>query len=392
MALKNIKVVDLSRLIAGPYCGMLLADMGAEVIKVEKPIGEDTRHVPPLVESDSLYTSSLNRNKRAVTIDFRHEQAKPVLKRMFEWADIIIENFRPGTLEKMGFSPEYIHEFNPRAIIVRCSGFGQTGPYKSRPGFDPIAQAMGGIMSLTGKEEDPPLMCGTSVIDYTTGLNAAVGALSALHSRHDTDKGQVVDVSLYESAVSMLLSAIPNYYINKTLPERTGNQDRYSAPANTYKAKDGWVYINAFSDKLWAVLCESIGKEKLKSDARFNTVSKRVDNVNEINKIIDNWVKTRTKNDIVNYLTEKGVPCGPVQNVDEILKDEHLLEREQIIYVEHPTAGEIPLSGINAKLSNTPGKIRYHPPLVGEHNKEVYLNEFSFTNEEYDILLKNKVI
>lgn len=390
--LEGIKVVDLSRLIAGPYCGMLLADMGAEVIKVEKPTGEDTRHVPPLVEQDSLYTVSLNRNKRAITLDFRHPRAKEVLTKLFKWADIIIENFRPGTLEKMGFEPKYIHEINSRAIIVRCSGFGQTGPLKHRPGFDPIAQAMSGIMSLTGRAEDPPLMCGTSVIDYMTGVHAAAGALSALHVRNKTNKGQVIDVSLYETAASLLVSAIPNYHVNETVPERTGNQDRYSAPANTYKAKDGWVYINAFNDGLWATLCKAMGQEELVQDERFHNVSTRVENVNKIDEMIQDWVSQYTRNEAVEILDKHGVPCGPVQNVDDLLKDEHLREREQIIDVDHPTIGEIPVSGVTVKLSETPGKIRYNPPLVGQHNEEVYMNELEFDKVYYETLKSEGVI
>ncbi|WP_067725028.1 CaiB/BaiF CoA transferase family protein [Oceanobacillus damuensis] len=391
-ALNGIKVVDLSRLIAGPYCGMLLADMGAEVIKVEKLTGEDTRHVPPLVEQDSLYTVALNRNKRAITLDFRHQKSKDVLTRLFKWADIIIENFRPGTLEKMGFKTDQIHEINSSAIIVRCSGFGQTGPLKHRPGFDPIAQAMSGLMNMTGRSEDPPLLSGTSIIDYSTGMHAAIGALSALHHRNRTNRGQVIDVSLYESAVSMLVSAIPNYHLNQSIPKRTGNQDRYSAPANTYQTKDGWIYLNAFNDRLWLKLCKAMQMEDLATDERYENVSLRVQNVNEIDDIIQQWLAEYNREEAAELLDKYGIPCGPVQSVGDLLSDEHLREREQIINVNHPTVGEIPVSGITIKLSDTPGKIRYDPPLIGQHNQEVYLNELGFEEEEFNKLKEDGVI
>lgn len=390
--LDGIKVVDLSRFISGPYCGLLLADMGAEVVKVEKKGGEDTRHAPPFVKEDSLYAASLNRNKRAITLDFRHELAGEVLTRLFKWADIIIENFRPGTLEKMGFSPEVIHEINPRAIITRCSGFGQSGPYSSRPGFDAIGQAMSGLMSMTGREEDPPLLSGTFVVDYATGLHAAVGTLSALYRRNETGKGQVVDVSLYESAVSMLVAAIPTYYLTGQLPQRVGNGDRYAAPVNAYKAKDGWIYLSAPNNGLWKKLCELMKREDLLTQPHLKTEADRVKHKKELDEIVQKWVSPFTMEEVLNLLIQKGIPCAPVQNIDDLLQDSHLKDREQIVYLEHPTAGKMPLSGVTIKLSDTPGKIRYNPPLVGQNNEEIYQNELGYSKYEFNQLKAKGVL
>lgn len=393
--LEGIKVVDLSRFVAGPYCGMLLADLGAEVIKVEKSTGEDTRNIPPFfnnVEGDSHYAAALNRNKRAITLNFRKKRAKDVLRKLFEWADIIIENFRPGTLEKMGFSPSEIHEINPKAILARCSAFGQTGPYSQRPGFDAIAQAMGGIMSITGREEDPPLLAGTYVVDYITGMHAAVGILSALHQRSTTKKGQVVDVSLYESAVSILVSMIPTYHQIKTIPKRVGNGDRYATPANAFETKNGWVYMLASNQGLWEKLCKLMDREDLLRKDHLKTVHDRLKNKDEVNSIVKDWVFHFERDELIELLNEKGIPCAPIQDVSDILYDEHLKIREQIITVNHPKAGPVAMSGVTIKLSDSPGKIRYGIPLIGQHNEEIYLNELGFKTEEYEELTNQGVI
>ena len=384
--LEGIKVVDLSRYISGPYCGMLLADMGAEVIKVEKSTGEDTRSIPPFfndVDGDSYYAASLNRNKRAITLNFREKKAKNVLTKLFEWADVIIENFRPGTLEKMGFSPKSIHEINPKAIIARCSAFGQTGPYNHRPGFDAIAQAMGGIMSMTGREEDPPLLAGTYIVDYVTGMHTTVGILSALHHRGQTGKGQVVDASLYESAVSMLVAMIPIYDQTRTIPKRVGNGDRYAAPADAFKTKNGWVYLLASNQSLWERLCKLMDRGDLLNKDYLQSVSDRIKNKNEVNSIVQEWVSAFERDELIHLLDKQGIPCAPIQNVRDILQDEHLLQRKQIVKVDHPKAGAVAMSGVTIKLSDTPGQIKYGIPLIGQHNDEVYLNELGFELEEY---------
>lgn len=393
--LVGLKIADLSRYISGPYCGMMLADMGAEVIKVEKSSGEDTRNIPPFfnnTEGDSHYTAAFNRNKRAITLNFREKGAKEVLRKLFEWADVIIENFRPGTLEKMGFPPETIHEINPRVIIARCSAFGQTGPYSHRPGFDAVAQAMGGIMSITGREEDPPLLAGTYIIDYVTGMHATIGILSALNHRRITGKGQVVDVSLYESAVSMLVSMIPTYDQTKTIPERVGNGDRYAAPANAFETKNGWVYVLASNQSLWENLCKLMKREDLLVNDQFKSVSDRIKNKDEINIIVQEWTLNYERDELIALLDHYGIPCAPIQEISDILQDEHLKQRKQIVPVPHPKLGDVAMSGVTIKLSDSPGEIRYGIPLIGQHNDEIYLKELGFNLKEYEEMKSKGII
>jgi len=382
-AIDGIKVVDLSRFIAGPYCGLLLADMGADVVKVEKPGGEDARNLPPFAKGESLYLAALNRNKRGVTLDYRHPCAIEVLTRLIRWADILIENFRPGTMEKMGFGPEKALEMNPGLIFVRCSGFGQTGPLKHRPGFDAIAQAMSGLMSLTGRQNDPPLLAGTFCIDYAAGAHAAVGALAALHSRNRTGKGQVVDVSLFETAVSMLVGAIPDYQLNGAVPKRWGNRDRCAAPCNAYSARDAWVYLACSSPGLWQRLCRIMGRQDLFEDPRFNSDKLRFQNVEELDEIVQSWVSGYKADELVAMMDKQGIPCAKVCGIPDIVNDPHLLERQQIVEVDHPTVGRMKLSGATVKFSETPGAVRLGPPLLGQHNQQVYQQELGYSEAEW---------
>lgn len=390
--LHGIKVVELARFISGPYCGLMLADLGADVIKVEKPIGEESRHFAPFHNEHSLYAAALNRNKRAITLDFRHPKAKDVLTRLIRWADIVIENFRPGTMEKMGFGPDRIHDINPGAILVRCSGFGQSGPLKHRPGVDAIGQAMGGLMSLTGTEDTPPTVAGAFIADYTTGMNAAIGALAALHNRNKTGKGQVVDVSLYESVVSMLVSAIPDSYLHGRVPARTGNRDRFAAPSDIYPTKDDrWIYIAAANDGLWERLCKLMGREELLDDPRLKTVTDRVNRVEEIDAAVQQWTKKLTSAELIAALDEAGVPAAPIQDVNDLVNDPHLRERGQIVQTQLPDGTDIAVSGVTTKLSETPGSIRRGVPAIGQHNEEVYTHELGFSKEEWNGLKQEGV-
>ncbi|OUM87687.1 MAG: hypothetical protein BAA01_09815 [Bacillus thermozeamaize] len=388
-ALHGIKVVELARFIAGPYCGLLLADMGAEVIKVERPGGEDSRKFAPFHNGESLYAAALNRNKRSITLNYRHPMARNVLTRLFQWADIIIENFRPGTMESMGFGFDKIQEINPKAILVRCSGFGQTGPLNHRPGFDAIGQAMGGVMWMTGRAEDPPLMAGVFVADYATGMHAAVGALAALHNREKTGRGQVVDVSLLESVVSMLVSAIPDNALHGNEPPRMGNRDRYAAPSNAYRTKDGWVFIAASNDGLWERLCGVMGRPDLLERDEFKTVSLRYANVEEVDRIVGEWAAGLTEEHVLRLLDEAGIPCAPIRNIRQILNDPHLWERGQITETTLPDGTKIPVSGVTIKLSETPGSLRYPVPAAGQHNEEVYRHILGFSEAEW-LELKGK--
>ncbi|OON41872.1 hypothetical protein BTJ39_01565 [Izhakiella australiensis] len=372
-SLEGLKVLDLSRFIAGPMCAMQLADMGADVVKVErKGKGEDTRQNKPQLNDQSLYFMSFNRNKRSLELDFRSEEGQAQLRELISKADVLIENFRPGTMEKMGCSWETLHQLNPRLIMVRISGFGQDGPLAQRPCFDAIAQAMSGIMSITGQQDGPPTMAGTFMVDYASALYATIGTLGALNVRHATGRGQLVEASLLESAISMLISAIPEQaQLGRTM-DRVGNLDRYSAPVNCYQAADGrWVYLSAGTDALFQRLIGAMARQDLLEDARFNNYHARLSNNAAIDAVVAEWVAQRDADEVVNLMDKAGVPCSAVANIADVLENPQLKARNQLVDIEHPTAGTYTTHGITVRLSDTPGAIRRAPPVLGAHTEEV---------------------
>ncbi|AHF77282.1 Formyl-CoA transferase [Sodalis praecaptivus] len=372
-SLEGLKVLDLSRFIAGPLCAMQLADMGADVVKVErKGKGEDTRQNKPQLNDQSLYFLSFNRNKRSLELDFRSEEGQAQLRALVAKADVLIENFRPGTLEKMGCGWETLHQLNPRLIMVRISGFGQSGPLAQRPCFDAIAQAMSGIMSITGQPEGPPMMAGTFMVDYASALYATIGTLAALNVRHASGRGQLVEASLLESAISMLISAIPEQaQLGRTM-SRVGNLDRFSAPVNCYQAADArWVYLSAGTDALFARLVEAMGRQDLLEDARFNHYHARLENNAAIDAVVAAWVRGLAADEVVARMDKAGVPCSAVADIGDVLENPQLKARHQLVNIDHPTAGTYTTHGITVSLSDTPGSIRRAPPVLGAHTDEV---------------------
>jgi crotonobetainyl-CoA:carnitine CoA-transferase CaiB-like acyl-CoA transferase len=371
--LKDIRVLDLSRFIAGPFCTMQLGDMGADVIKVErKGLGEDTRTIEPKVAGESLYVMMYNRNKRGLALDYRHPDSTRILKDLAAKADILVENFRPGTLEAMGLDWDTLHALNPRLIVVRISGFGQDGPYARRPCFDVIAQASSGIMSLTGPAEGRPTMAGTFLVDFTTGLYATIGAMNALRARETTGLGQIVDVSLMDSAVSFLMTAIPEYLLLGREATRNGSRDRYTAPANNFQAADGeWVHISTGNDALFPRFAKKAGVEHLLSDSRFSSAAARMQNVDAVEAEVAAFVAAYPSEDVVRMMDEAGVPCAKVARISDVVNNPQLQHRKQIVEIDHPKIGKLPMHGITVNLSDTPGAIRRPPPSVGEHTQEV---------------------
>ena len=372
-SLEGIKVLDLSRFIAGPVCAMQLADLCADVVKVErKGAGEETRQNQPQLNGQSLYFLSFNRNKRSMTLDFRHPDDQALLRKLIVKADILIENFRPGTMEKMGCGWEDLKKLNPRLIMVRISGFGQSGPLSQRPCFDAIAQAMSGLMSITGQPDGPPTMAGTFMVDYTSGLYAAIGTLAALNARRDTGRGQLVEASLLESAVSLLMSAIPEQAQLGQTMSRMGNTDRYAAPVNSYQAGDGaWVYLSAGTDTLFPKLLKVMERTELLDDPRFGSTTDRLNNSKAINAVVADWVKNQTAEEVVALMDRAGVPCAKVATIDEVIVNPQLAARRQIVDIEHPIAGTYSTHGVTVSLSDTPGTIRRPPPTVGQHTAEI---------------------
>jgi crotonobetainyl-CoA:carnitine CoA-transferase CaiB-like acyl-CoA transferase len=370
--LAGIRVLDLSRFIAGPLCGQILGDMGADVVKVERPSGEDGRRHRPFHHGHSLYTMAYNRNKRAITLDTRHPEAAGLLGALIERSDVVIENFRPGTMAAMGWPYEKIHERNPRAVLTSLSGFGQTGPERDRALFDAIAQAASGLMSLTGRAGDEPTMTGTFIADYVSGFHGVIGTLLALQARHRTGRGQHVDVAAMDALLSCLSTQVVNHATAGLDTERSGNRDQITVPANAYPAADGHLYLHGGTDALFPKLCKAMGRPELADDARFADQRARWAHVDAIDAIVRGWTLSHRCAELGEALREAGVPYSKVNTVAEALDSPQVAAREMLVEVEHAEAGTVRLPGIPIKLSDTPGSIRLAPPPVGADNDTVY--------------------
>ncbi|HEX5828353.1 MAG TPA: CoA transferase [Candidatus Limnocylindrales bacterium] len=364
-ALDGLRVLDLSRFIAGPICGQILGDMGAEVIKVERPGGEDARFQGPFLGGESLYPMAYNRNKASLTLDTRHAGAGPVLERLVAWADVLVENYRPGTLDAMGFGWDRLHAAYPRLVLTSLSGFGQTGPLARRALFDPIAQAASGLMSLTGEPDGPPLLTGTYIADHVAGLYGVIGTLVALHARAVTGEGQRVDVASLDALVSVLGTRPMAYAMLGERPERLGSRDPYSAPANVFAARGGWVYLHGGTDSLFPRLCAAIGRDDLAADARFGTIDDRIANVDALEAEVSAWTSARTTGEVEEALAAAGVPCSAVADIEGVLASPQLRAREMFVELAGTYAGTATLTGIPVKLDATPGSIRRPPPRAG---------------------------
>ncbi|WP_337182368.1 CaiB/BaiF CoA-transferase family protein [Shinella sp.] len=371
--LDGIKILDLSRFIAGPHCTKILGDMGADVIKVEKVgYGDDGRHLPPFQNGESLYGMSLNRNKRSMVLDFRHADAPQMLIELARQADVLVENFRPGTMEEMGCGWDVLHAANPRLVMTRLSGFGQDGPYAMRPGFDGIAQAMSGLMSLAGEPEGPPMLAGTFYVDYMTGMYGANATMAALYARERTGKGQMIDVALLDSAVSMLTTGLSSQADQGVTPLRTGNRDRYSSPANVFATGSGdYVLIVSGTNPLFARICAMIGKPDLIQDPRFTTVPLRLQNAAAIEDVVQAWCLEHDTQAVIEALNTYGIPACKIATMKDVVENPQLHHRGQLVEMEHPKAGKITLAGVTMHLSDTPLTIRRPPPVLGEHTDEI---------------------
>jgi len=391
--LEGIKVLDLSRALAGPYCTMMLADMGAEVIKIEMPErGDDSRAWgPPFVEGESAYFISVNRNKKSMTLNLKKEKSIEIIHRLIKQSDVLIENFRPGTMEKLSLSYDEVKEINPKIIYCSISGFGQDGPYRLLPGMDQVLQGMGGLMSITGEPEGPPIKVGVAVADIAGGMFAAYGIVVALFNRETGGKGQMIDLSLLDCQVAWLTYRAGSFFASGEIPKPLGSGHPVIVPYQAFKAKDVYVNVAAGNDQLWQKFCKALGLENIMNEQRFATNAMRVKNREEIIKIIGDVICTKKADEWLKILTEAGVPCGPIYNMDKIFSDPQVLHREMVKELEHPTAGKIKVTGIPIKLSNTPGEILKAPPVLGQHTKEI-LSELGFKEIEIEKLYEEKVI
>lgn len=380
-ALEGIKVLDLGRVIAAPFAASLLADMGAEVIKVEVPgVGDSARENLPMKNGESTYFINFNRSKKGITLDLK--RGKDLFLKMVKQVDVIIENFRPGVMEKLGLGYEELKKINPRLIYASVSGFGQTGQYRKRAGYDPIAQAMSGMMSITGWQESSPLRAGASIADIMGGMNVVMGILAALHHRNVTGIGQFIDISLLDSTIVSLSSVSQVYLTDRTVPRRRGNGYVAGAPGGSYKCKDGSVIFLALSDSIWIKLCKTIEREELLEDERFETNQLRVQNSMVLDEIMNDWTKDKTVNEVVDLFLSAGLPAGPIYDLEQVYNDPHISgNREMFAKINHPIVGEVEITNQAIKMSETSPYVRGSSPLLGEHNKEVY-KKFGFTEEE----------
>ncbi len=373
--LDGIRVLDLGRYQAGPRCAMLLSDLGAEVIKVEAPGGDESRSL------GHVYWAAYNRGKKSITLNLRCEKGKAVLKELVPRVDMLLQNFRPGVMDAMGLGYQTLRELNPSLIMINVSGFGQVGPYRHRPAYDPIGQAMSGLMSFTGFPDGPPVMTNSPIIDRITALHATIGALAALHHRDMTGQGQSLDVCLLDTGFTLMEIPIAQYLLTGKEPQRRGNSPGGIAPSNTYRARDGWVYILAVPQDMWARFCRGIGREELLTDPRFSSIANRAAHAEAIDTLVSAWVQEKTVAEVVAILERAEVPVAPVQTISQAAHDPHLWERKMLVELDDADSGRIFVPGLTVKFSDTPGGIG-PIPRPGEHNEEIYCTLLGHSREE----------
>ncbi len=392
--LKGLKVVDLSHIMAGPACSMLLADMGADVIKVEKiPGGDDSRRmVPPTVANESAAFLIMNRNKRGIALNLKAEEGRAVLTRLLKDADVVIENYRRGTMEKMGFGYDVLHALNPKLIYCSISGFGRTGPYADRGGFDLVAQGMSGLMSITGEGPGaPPMKAGAPVTDIAAGILACVGILAALHSRASSGQGQMVDTSLFEAGIAFTYWHSAICFATGQAPGPMGTAHPLNGPYQAFPALDGWITVGAANQENWLRLLQVLEAPELENDARFVNNGQRMQNLAALTDVLTPLFKRHSVAEWLRRLEERGVPAGPVLDIAQMHADPQALAREMIVETTHPVAGQVKAIGLPIKFSETPGSVNKAAPLLGQHTLEV-LREHGFSDIEIDQLLERGAI
>jgi len=391
--LKGIRILDLGHVLAMPTCTMQLADLGAEVIKIERPgIGDDSRYFGPFKNKESAYFISINRNKKSITLDLKKDQGKKIFKDLVKISDVVTENYRPNTMQKLGLSYETLKAINPQIIYASICGFGHKTVYPGRPGYDVIAQATGGIIAITGQADGPPTRVGSSIGDIFSGSFATIGILAALRVKEKTGLGQQVDIAMMDAVVSVLENAVVRYTVTGEIPQRTGSAHPSIAPFDVFEAKDGWFVIGVGNDMLWGKFCKAVNKTDLLNDSRFTTNPKRSENYRELKPIITEWSKKKTVEEILNILINAGVPVGEVNTIDKIVDDPNIKLREMIVEVEHPLAGKVKITDTPIKLSLTPGKVEKASPLLGEHTEEVLGELLGFSKKEIEGLKKEGVV
>ena len=382
-ALDGLTVVDLTRVLSGPYCTMMLADMGARVIKVEQPgRGDDTRAWgPPFQNGESAYFLSINRNKESVTLNLKHPEGRRVLDGLIERADVLVENFRPGTLERMGLGYADLAKQRPDLVYCSISGFGQTGPRRREPGYDAVMQGEGGLMSITGAPDGPGYRLGVAIVDIVSGMFSAYGIAVALLARERTGRGQYIDVGMLDAAAALLTYQAGIHFTTGEAPGRLGNRHPSITPYETLEAADGELVVAVGNDQLWRTFCGVIGAEALADDARFRTNKDRVAAREALRPLLVERMRTRPVAEWIERLKAAGIPCGGVRDLAQVFADPQLIERAMVIALDHPVAGAIRQLGVPIKMSGTPGAVRTPPPALGQHT-ETILGELGMSGPE----------
>ena len=392
--LDGVTIIDFTRVLSGPYCTMLLADMGARVIKVEQPgRGDDTRAWgPPFVNGESAYFLSINRNKESLTLDLKHPGARTVLDCLLTRADVLVENFRPGTMERLGLGYETLAPRYPRLVYCSISGFGQTGPRRGEPGYDAVMQGEGGLMSITGAPDGPPFRLGVAISDIVSGMFAAQGIAMALLARVRSGRGQRVDVGMLDSTAALLTYQAGIYFATGAAPDRMGNRHPTIVPYETFAASDGDFVVAVGTDDQWRRFCGILGADDLAGDERFATNRARVSHYETLRPLLVERLRSRTRGEWVKGLKEAGVPSGLVRAVGDVLEDPQLDARQMIETVEHVTAGAVRVLGVPIKLSDTPGGVRTAPPALGQHTNQILESDCGMTLGQIDELRRSGAI
>jgi len=390
-ALEGIKIVDLTRVLAGPFCTMTLADLGADVIKIEgTATKDDTRFWgPPYAGGESAYYLCANRNKRAIRLNLKSDKGKEVFKRLVAESDVVVQNFKTGTLERMGLGYEQLKAVNPRIILASITGFGSNGPYKDLAGYDYIIQAMSGLMEITGDQQSGPMKVGVAIADVLTGLYTTVGILAAIQERNHSGVGQSIDISLFDSQISALVNVASNYLVSGIIPKRLGNQHPNIVPYQVFPTADQEMVVAVGNDTQFRRFVQVLGVEEWADDHRFATNPKRVENRELLIGMISERMKTQSSRHWREQLEAVGVPNGPINNMKELFADPQVQAREMVVEMAHPTAEKIKLVGSPLKLSRTPVEMKRHPPLYGEHTDQVLAN-LGYTSEEIEEMQKNQ--
>ena len=392
-SLHGIRVLDLTRVLSGPFCTRILADMGAEVVKIEKPAaGDDSRGFGPFVNRESLYFADINRNKRSVTLDLRKSEGASILKRMIPHFDVLVQNFRPGTMEKWGLSYDIVKGYNPGIIYASISGYGQTGPYRDYPAYDIIIQGMAGIMSINGSEGGEPTKLGVSIADVTAGLYSAISILGAINYRNNTGEGQFIDISLFDCIVSLLSNPISHFMASGDVPAPIGNRHMAIAPFTTLFTSDGSIILAIGNDNLWKKFCNLVDRRDLIADPRFRTNRQRCDNWKQLDPVLNEIMRTDTTETWLRVLQEKGIPCGPINDIAAVVEDPQVRARKIILDTNHPVIGDFKVMDTPIKMSSASREPYKAAPALGEHSAELLRKYAQLDDAAIAILHKNNIV